>query len=781
MGRIQEKLEGFFAVAHGDARRPELDRNRESSLPGLFVIGDLAGASVIKLAIRQGVEVAGHIATLTGAADDANAEVDVDVAIIGSGAAGLSAALELQAKQLRVVVLEKGKFANTLQDFPEGKWIYAEPNDAPVEGRLWLEGATKEELIEQWRRQVAESGLEIRAEDGVESIIRHGRHGRNGNASFTLKTESGAAIRARRIVLATGQSSQPRCLNVPGEDGERVHHRLYNPREFEDEDILIVGGGNSATEAALALGEKNRVTLSYRGADFWRLFKENRERLDAAVEAGRVKVLFESEVVELDEGGARLRVEQTGSRTGPRRWRGKLSAPPNSLSVPADRVFVLIGAEYPADFLKALGIRLENEWTGSLWLSAGLSFATLLGLWVFGGNAEFEAVRAVPPMVGGAVAALAFGALLATAVRGSRWAWLGVSFLLIYSLYGIKYGEGAEFWPYTGWAYGKFTWFERPLSFWYGALYTLLMVVFGAQAMKRWGFDRGDRFQIWRFTSLIGFQVVFMFLIPEFLFQWAVKYQWVGERLATDPSFADNAWRSYGIVLAWPLFFYTFVDQPHMIWIVWGALLSFGIIPVLVLFHGKRYCSWVCTCDGLAETVGDRWRHLAPKGRAAIWWERMNIWILGVAVVVTLLLLGKDVVALFQQPADWGRAVYRVMADTWLVGILPLTLYPFFGGKVWCRYWCPLAKMMELMSKLYTRLNWSRYGIRSNEKCIACGDCTRYCLVGIDVMRFAMMQETISNDNSSCIGCGICITVCPMDVLEFGKPEAQPELVQITR
>jgi polyferredoxin len=305
------------------------------------------------------------------------------------------------------------------------------------------------------------------------------------------------------------------------------------------------------------------------------------------------------------------------------------------------------------------------------------------------------------------------------------------------------------------------------------------MTIFGWQAMKRWGWDRQDRFQIYRYASLIGFQWSFFFLIPEFLFGWAVKYQWVGESLARDPNFAQNAWRSYGLVYAWPLFFYTFFSNPHDVWIVWGVLLSFVILPVLVLLHGKRYCSWICGCGGLAETLGDRWRHLAPKGEQALRWERMNAWVLGLAVLVTFLMLGQDTVRAFREPAGWGIKYYRLVVDTWLVGILPVALYPFLGGKVWCRYWCPLAKLMELWAAWYTRLRWHRFAIRANDKCIACGECTRNCQVGIDVMNYALTQKELNNANSSCIGCGICITVCPMEVLEFGKIESAPQLIQI--
>jgi ferredoxin len=128
-----------------------------------------------------------------------------------------------------------------------------------------------------------------------------------------------------------------------------------------------------------------------------------------------------------------------------------------------------------------------------------------------------------------------------------------------------------------------------------------------------------------------------------------------------------------------------------------------------------------------------------------------------------------------------GLNWYNLIVDTWLVGIIPVMLYPFFGGKIWCRYWCPLAKMMEFFSRAFTRFKVSRFAIHSNDKCIACGECSKYCQVGIDVMKFALKQERLDNSNSSCIGCGICVTVCPMNVLSFAPNEtAKPaELIQI--
>ena len=253
----------------------------------------------------------------------------------------------------------------------------------------------------------------------------------------------------------------------------------------------------------------------------------------------------------------------------------------------------------------------------------------------------------------------------------------------------------------------------------------------------------------------------------------------MGQKLAGDPTFTEQAWRAYGVVYAWPLFFYTFFYDPHQVWIVWGIVLTFVIIPVVVLFHGKRYCSWICGCGGLAETLGDRWRHLAPKGPTSRKWEYMNWIVVGAAVVVTGMMLLRDVYAFLYAPAAKGVDLYHLFADVWLVGIIPITLYPFLGGKIWCRYWCPLAKLMHVFSSLYSKLKISRFHIVPNDKCIGCTECTRNCQVGIDVMSFAIKQEVLDNSNSSCIGCGICVSVCPMDVLSFRAVQPAKGLVQI--
>ena len=742
-------LRRLFDSSNMPTRRPVLRANFESNISGLYVIGDLAGAPVVKLAMEQGNEVAEHIA---GKPDAKSSDLNVyDLMVIGAGAAGLNAALGAQERGLRVLVLEKNKIANTIEDFPEGKWVYAEPDTRPPKGKLWLDGASKEDLLGRWHQIIRENGLAVHTGEGVEAIRRQ------KDGIFEIQTTA-ARYQARRVVLATGQRGNPRRLSVPGEDREEVYHRLYSPKHYKDEDIVVVGGGNSAVEAAVTLSEHNRVTLSCRGRQITRVFKDNRRRLESAIGSGSLRVIYGSNVKQFGDGVCTLAEEAGGSR-----------------EVPYHHAFVLIGAEAPEDFLRSLGIRLENDWTGSPMAAALLAFTALAGVWVLGGRTGFPALEGYS-WAGGVIALASLGALVFSALRGSRFATLGVSFVICYTIYGAKQAAGYEYWPYRGWGAQALAFWNRPWSFWYTVLYTAVMTVFGLQAMKRWGFAKRDRFQIWRYVSLISFQWVFFFLIPEFLFRWAVEYQWVGARLAHDPVFAGQAWRAYGLVYAWPLFFYTFFGNPSEVWVVWGLILAFGIIPVLVLFHGKRYCSWICGCGGLAETLGDRWRHLAPKGKTSVRWESMNSIVLGAAVAVTALVLARDFFHIFGKPAQIGLEYYHLFADIWLVGIIPVTLYPFFGGKVWCRYWCPLAKLMQIFSAAFTRFHVSHFAIHANEKCIACMECTRNCQVGIDVMNYALKQEPITNANSSCIGCGICVTVCPMGVLSFAQ---ETKLVQI--
>jgi len=368
------------------------------------------------------------------------------------------------------------------------------------------------------------------------------------------------------------------------------------------------------------------------------------------------------------------------------------------VSIPNDQVFEMIGAEVPIGFFKKVGIKLEG-------------------------------------------------------VKDTRW-WstLAVSALAIYTLYAWKKG----FWPFE-YAQGISKWegiLAHP-SFWYSALYTLLMTVFGLRAMKRWSRNWTDRYQIYRFSSLICFQLLSFVLIECVL---AIFFR-------------DVWWRAYAVNNPFPLLFDSFYGlsdrspdqiQQTLKWVFvgFGLLMTFVVIPISVRWHGKRFCTWICGCGGLAETLGDQWRHLAAKGERSRRMEVQGSIVLFWAVIsagVILLVYGGD-----KDAAGAWHGAYALITDFWLVAVIPVALYPLFGGKVWCRYWCPLAKYMQILSAWYGRLT-----IASNDKCIQCTQCSKYCQVGVDVMAFAKNGEPFSNKNSSCIHCGICITVCPMDVLSF--------------
>ena len=751
-GRIGHTVQSILESGQSEARRPIIKAHNESNLKGVYVIGDLAGAPVIKLAMGQGASVIDHIASL----GDGRGEQDdvLDVLIAGAGAAGLNAALQCQHHNLSYLLIEKSKVADTIENFPEGKWIYAEPDSTPPKGKLWLDGATKEDLLARWHQIISDNNLALRTESGLKSLERDGDH-------YTATLQDGEEISARRVVIATGQRGNPRKLNVPGEDQERVYHRLYAPKHYHDEDIIVVGGGNSAAEAALVLAEQNRVVISYRKSEFSRLFKDNRQKMDDAVEAGKLRVIFNSDIVEFGEKHITLTVNDPQSAA-------------QEQKLPMDHAFVLVGAEVPVTFLKKLGLRLENDWDGSWLLAAGLTGGFFLAALL-----STRQLLNLSPLF----ALLSLGclvALIVMACRHNRYCYLGASFVIIYAVYAIAKG----LWPYTQWAslvdnaYLQLSpnnnkpilLFGRSGPFWYTLVYTFAMTIFGLRAMHRWGFERRDRFQILRYCSLLAFQWIFFFIIPELLYGFFTQHQPLADVLGGH----DQSWRSYGILYAWPLFFYTFFYNPPMIWVIWGIILSFVLIPLLTLWHGKRYCSWICGCGGLAETLGDRWRHLAPKGKTSVKWEVMNSIVLGFAIVATAAMLLQDTLKLIQQNDAGGKLVgfYAVLVDVWLVAILPVTLYPFMGGKVWCRYWCPLAKMMQLTSKWWRKAGRGKFAIHANDKCIACGECSRYCQVGIPVMQYGLKQEVLDNTNSSCIGCGICVTVCPMDVLSFSTTSA---------
>ncbi len=311
----------------------------------------------------------------------------------------------------------------------------------------------------------------------------------------------------------------------------------------------------------------------------------------------------------------------------------------------------------------------------------------------------------------------------------------------------------------------------------YPIIYSFLVVGFGIKALFRWKkLNPYDKIQPRKLILLMFFQVFFFCLLPEFiLHNWLAYGLLYPFGLMLVPETIHWQMNPYSGIDADPLqmFFNGILTDPSKFYFYWILFLSFIAIPVLVKFTGKQYCSWVCSCGGLAETLGDDWRHYSPKGPKNIKRERAINWITiwcAVAVIISISFYD-TFVNIFYWSVNIGQFnadVYAWVVNMGLASWIPIALYPFLGGKVWCRYWCPTAGYMHFFSKIFTKKLISNYKIEADkERCIACNMCSRYCEVGIDVKHFAVRGLTLDNLNSSCIGCGICVTVCPTETLKF--------------
>ncbi len=301
----------------------------------------------------------------------------------------------------------------------------------------------------------------------------------------------------------------------------------------------------------------------------------------------------------------------------------------------------------------------------------------------------------------------------------------------------------------------------KPASQWfvYGTLYTIAILIFGLKFIWKY---RHNKYQVLRTLSVMFFQTAFAFLIPEILegLNEPLGAAWFG----TD---AKNMWPlDYDFFHAWHLDNLRNGGSLGMFMLIWGLLLILVISPLLTYFYGKRwYCSWVCGCGGLAETAGDPFRQLSDKSLRAWKVERWMIHSVLVFVFVMTALV------LFQyftdQSSFLGIPIYPV--QKWygffigaaFSGVVGVGFYPIMGSRVWCRFGCPMAALLGIQQKFF-----SRFRITTNGgQCISCGNCSTYCEMGIDVRAYAQKGQNIVR--ASCVGCGICAAVCPRGVLRL--------------
>lgn len=299
--------------------------------------------------------------------------------------------------------------------------------------------------------------------------------------------------------------------------------------------------------------------------------------------------------------------------------------------------------------------------------------------------------------------------------------------------------------------------------FLYGFLYCVVMVVMSIRMYVKY---RHNMYQVIRTTSVLFFQIAFAFIIPELLVRFNMPYM----------DF-KNAWPlDYDFFYDWNLDKLIANGAIGYFMIFWGVALTIVVVPVMVYFFGKRwYCSWVCGCGGLAETLGDPYRQHSDKSLKAWKIER---WLIHGVLVFAVIMTAATLITYF---TGWTNVFgistfdlqkyYGFLIGSIFSGVIGTGFYPIFGNRVWCRFGCPLAAYMGLVQRFK-----SRFRITTNGgQCISCGNCSTYCEQGIDVRAYAQKGENIVR--SSCVGCGVCAAVCPRGVL---KLENGPEIGRIT-
>ncbi|MBI3664421.1 MAG: NAD(P)-binding domain-containing protein [Acidobacteria bacterium] len=317
-------------------RVPHVKENFETNVPGIFIVGELAGMGLIKSAINEGKLVIDHLKQRLQQ-ETSGAEDLFDVAIVGSGPAGLSASLAAQQYGMRYVTLEQGEIASTIRQYPRQKFLMAEPIEMPLYGSLYIGDGTKEALLSVWETILQNTGVQVRTNERVERVHRN-------STGFHVDT-SRAQHHARYVILAMGRRGTPRRLSVPGEDLAKVSYRLIEAETYENKSVLIVGGGDSAIEAALALSRsgRNRVALSYRGDNFQRARERNRQHLEEAEKEGRIEILKKSHVLDIRPDSVTLELDARRQE------------------IPNDYTFVMVGGESPEEFLRKTGIEIVEK------------------------------------------------------------------------------------------------------------------------------------------------------------------------------------------------------------------------------------------------------------------------------------------------------------------------------------------------------------------------------------------------------------------------------------
>jgi thioredoxin reductase (NADPH) len=312
---------------------PLVDSDFQSNVPGLFVAGELGGMGLIRNAIVQGCQAMDAIAKTCRKSSDGS----IDVIVVGAGPSGIAASLRAKELGLRCVTIEQDSLGGTVAHYPRGKIAMTAPVELPLYGKLKFREASKEQLLEIWTQVVKETGVEIRFGEELTAIEPSG-------AGFRVTTHGGE-YQCAKVLLAIGRRGTPRKLGVEGEESNKVVYRLAAPEQYRGQRVLVVGGGDSALEAALSIAAEadTNVTLSYRGEAFSRAKAKNRDRVDAAARDSGLKVMLESQVIGINEDSV------------------ELETPDGPVPLANDFVIVCAGGILPTPLLRGAGIQIETR------------------------------------------------------------------------------------------------------------------------------------------------------------------------------------------------------------------------------------------------------------------------------------------------------------------------------------------------------------------------------------------------------------------------------------
>ena len=330
-----------ITLVFGTERRgidiPNVSSNFETNVTGVYIAGELGGMGLIRNAITQGLEAMENIAKRNQEIQKSNDQNILDVLIIGAGPAGFAASLYALDKKMSFTTVEQDSLGGTVFNFPRGKLVMTAPVELPLVGKMKFTETTKEDLLKFWQKVEKDTGVNINYHERVETVKKLDTY-------FEVKT-SKATYKTTSVLIAIGRRGTPRTLGVDGENQSKVVYRLIDPEQYKGQHVLVVGGGDSALEAATSIADEEgtTVTLSYRSEAFARAKEKNREKVKQAEADGKLTVLFTSNVKEITKDA--VSIEQQG----------------NIIEIPNDGVIVSAGGILPTPFLKEIGIDIETK------------------------------------------------------------------------------------------------------------------------------------------------------------------------------------------------------------------------------------------------------------------------------------------------------------------------------------------------------------------------------------------------------------------------------------